>query len=52
MNKFVRSQVLIISASLCLVTLISFWSLEKDRCFEIEMREGIKLKVNCYKLKP
>ena len=47
MKNFIKSHTLLLSLALCLSTVLSFWALEKDRCFEIKMKERLEIKVNC-----
>ena len=47
MSSFLKSHTLVISITLGLVAFLSFWALEKDKCFEIKIQKGIEIKVNC-----
>ena len=46
MKDLIRSHTLLLSLSLCLSAILSFWALEKDNCLEIDV-EKIKIKVAC-----
>ena len=46
MNDFLRSHTLITGLALCLIGFLSFWALEKDKCFEINIEDFI-LGANC-----
>ena len=47
MNKFLKSHILFMYIGLSLATFLSFWAPEKDKCFEIKIREELGITVNC-----
>ena len=44
MKYFLKSHILVLVLSLCLSAVLSFWALEKDSCFEINVDQQIKIK--------
>ena len=47
MRKFLKSYTLVTTLTLCSITFTSFWTLEKDKCFEIRIEEQIQIGTNC-----
>ena len=47
MVNLLKSHTLIAILGLCLIGFISFWALEKDKCFEIRIKKGFQIKTNC-----
>lgn len=45
MANFWKSNVLLMSISLCLLATVSIWTLEKNSCFQITIQEKISMKV-------
>ena len=50
MKDFLKSHTLIASISLFLIGFLSFWALEKDKCFEMVLKKEILIKVNCIRI--
>lgn len=52
MKSFIKSHTLLASLALCLSTVISLWTLEKDSCFTITLNQELEIKVGfCSNLK-
>ena len=50
MNSFLKSQTIVIIITLCSITFISFWTLEKNSCFEMKLKDNeIKIGSICSK---
>ena len=47
MKNLLKSHVLILSITICLSAALSFWALEKDSCFEINIDNKVKIKAGC-----
>ena len=45
MKTFLKSHTLLISLALCLSTVISLWTLEKNSCFKISLNQELEIKV-------
>ena len=49
MNKFLKSHIVLVSSALCLTTFLSFWALEKNSCFEVNISKKLNVKAGlCY----
>ena len=49
MKNFLKSYTLLLSMALFLLGFLSFWAIEKVSCFEISIKEQIKIKAGfCY----
>ena len=44
MKDYLKTQILVLSLAICLFAILSFWALEKNSCFEVNLIKQLTVK--------
>ena len=47
MRNFLKFHTLLLGVALCLSAVLSFWALERDSCFEVNVDGRVNIKAGC-----